>query len=143
MIRSRTWRSATAAGVAYFALVFALGFLLGTLRTLLVPEGSGSGRLVGVLIELPLMLAASWLACGYVVRRLRVERRLGARALMGGVAFALMMFAELAIGAILFGRSAGEHFALYREASYVLGLAAQAGFALMPLLQRRGFGAGT
>jgi hypothetical protein len=30
-----------------------------------------------------------------------------------------------------------EHFALYREAGYALGLAAQIGFGLMPLLQIR------
>lgn len=33
------------------------------------------------------------------------------------------------------GRSLSQHFALYREASYALGLAAQMGFALMPAIQ--------
>jgi hypothetical protein len=125
------------AGVAYFALVFALGFVLGTVRTLLVPDAPSGGRLLGVMIELPIMLAASWFLCGYVTRRLGVAARLGARATMGGVALALLLLAELLVGMLLFGRSAQEHFALYRDASYALGLAAQIGFALMPLLQVR------
>lgn len=130
-------RKSLSAGLTYFALVFALGFLLGTVRTLFVPDAPGQGRLVGVLIELPIMLAASWYLCAYVVRRLEVASTIDARALMGGVAFVLLLIAELMVGTWLFGRSLAEHFALYREPSYALGLVAQIGFALMPLLQLR------
>ena len=125
------------AGAAYFALVFALGFLLGTLRTLLVPDAPGRSRLVGVAIELPVMLAASWFASKYIVRRFAVPPTFGARGLMSGLAFLLLLLAELAVGVLLFHRSTAEHFALYADASYALGLAAQIGFALMPLLQIR------
>jgi hypothetical protein len=125
------------AGIAYFALVFALGFVLGTARTLLLRDASGGGRLLAVLIELPIMLGASWFLCRSVVRRFAVAPTLAARAVMGGIAFALLMLAELGLGTLLAGRTPGEHFALYRQASYALGLAAQMAFALMPLLQRR------
>lgn len=125
------------AGAAYFGLVFALGFLLGTARTLFVQHAAGNARLLGVLIELPLMLIASWLLCRAVIRRLKVAPTLVARALMGGLAFALLLLAELALGALLFGRTPAEHWALYQEASYALGLAAQVAFAFMPLLQMR------
>lgn len=124
-------------GIAYFALVFALGFLLGTLRTLFVRDAPGAGRLLGVLIELPIMLSASWCLCRVVIRRFAVASTLGARAVMGGQAFALLLLAEMAVGALLFGRTPGEHFALYKDASYALGLAAQMAFALMPLVQTR------
>lgn len=124
---------ALSAGAAYFALVFALGFLLGTLRTLFVADAPGVGRLTGVLIELPVMLVASWFLCRAVIRRLGVPHSFAARAAMGGLAFALLLGAELLVGMLLFGRSAGEHLALYREASYALGLAAQVAFGLMPL----------
>ena len=128
------------AGIAYFALVFALGFLLGTARTLFVQDASGGGRLIGVLIELPIMLSACWFLCRYVIRRFAVPPTLVARAVMGGITFALLLLAELAVGALLFGRMPGEHFALYRDTSYALGLAAQIAFALMPLSQiRRSF----
>lgn len=124
-----------AAASAYFALVFALGFLLGTVRTLLVPDAPGAPRLLGVLIELPVMLAASWFLCAYVVRRLEVPATAEARLLMGGLAFLFLLVAELLVGVFLFGRPVAAHFALYRDASYALGLAAQVAFASMPLLQ--------
>lgn len=126
------------AGLAYFALVFALGFGLGILRTLLLPDASGGDRLIAVAIELPILIAASWFVCAHLIRRAAVDRTLGARALMGGAAFVLLMLAEFALGAVFAGRSVGEHLALYREPSYALGLVAQIGFGLMPLLQLRG-----
>lgn len=125
------------AGVLYFALVFALGFLLGTARTLFVQDAPGAERLHGVLIELPIMTGASWFLCRYVIRRYGVAPTVVARGVMGGLAFALLMLAELGVGALLFGRTPAEHFALYSDASYALGLAAQMGFALIPLIQLR------
>jgi hypothetical protein len=122
-------------GIVYFALAFALGFLLGTVRTFFVQDAPSGGRLLGVLIELPIMIGASWFLCRYVVRRFEVAPTVAARAVMGGLAFALLMLAELAVGALLFGRTPVEHFALYGDASYALGLAAQIGFGLMPLIQ--------
>lgn len=124
-------------GIAYFALVFAVGFALGTVRTLFVRDVSGDGRLIGVLVELPIMLAASWWLCGYVIRRFEVAPSLAHRALMGGVGLACLLLAELLVGALLFGRTVAEHVALYADASYALGLLAQIGFGLMPLLQMR------
>ncbi|MDP2268947.1 MAG: hypothetical protein Q8K46_07230 [Deltaproteobacteria bacterium] len=124
-------------GLVYFALVFALGFLLGTVRTLLVQDAPGGGRLLGVLIELPVMLGASWFFSLYVIRRFAVASTVAARAAMGGLALALLLLAEFLLGALLFGRTPVEHFALYREASYALGLGAQLAFALMPLIQLR------
>jgi hypothetical protein len=130
-------RSPIAAGAVYFVMVFVLGFVLGTIRTLFVQDAPSGGRLLGVLIELPIMLAASWFLCRDVVRRFAVAPAVGERAVMGGVAFALLFLAELLVGALLFGRTPVQHFALYRDASYALGLAAQIGFALMPLIQWR------
>jgi hypothetical protein len=128
---------ALVAGAVYFALVFALGFVLGTMRALLVPDAAGSGRLLAVLIELPVMLSASWLLCRAVVRRFAVAPTAGTRLAMGGVAFALLMGAELLIGTLLAGRSPAAHLALYREPSYSIGLLAQIAFGWMPLLQGR------
>jgi hypothetical protein len=124
-------------GIAYFALVFALGFLLGTVRTLFVQYVPGAGRLLGVLIELPVMIGAAWFLCRTIIRHFAVAATVVARAVMGGLAFVLLLLAELAVGALLFGRSPGEHFALYRDASYALGLVAQMAFALMPMVQLR------
>jgi hypothetical protein len=57
------------------------------------------------------------------------------RAGMGGVAFALLLLAELLVGTMLSGSAPAEHLALYRDASNAIGLAAQVAFALMPLVQ--------
>jgi hypothetical protein len=124
-------------GAACFALVFALGFVFGTWRTLMVHPATGAGRLTGVVIELPIMLWASWYLCRFVIRRFAVAPTFAARAGMGCIAFALLLIAEIGAGALLFGRMPAEHFALYRDTSYAIGLAAQIAFALMPLIQMR------
>jgi hypothetical protein len=134
-------RLGVVAGIAYFALVFGLGFVLGTVRTLIVADAPGGGRVVGVLIELPVMIAASWFLCRFVIGRFAFGMTVLARAVMGGVALGLLLLAELAVAALLFGRTPAEHFALYTDASYAPGLAAQLAFALMPLLQLRVYAA--
>lgn len=124
------------AGFLYFALVFAAGAALGTLRTLaLVPV---LGEVPAVVLELPVMLALSWIACGFVIARLRVPARWPVRAGMGAVAFVLLMAAEAALGILAFGRTAGAHLAAYRDAPALLGLGGQVAFGLMPLLRRPG-----
>jgi hypothetical protein len=63
---------AAQAGSTYFGLVLALGFALGTLRVLaLAPYLGPTGA---VLVELPIMLAASWVLCGWLIARFAVPR---------------------------------------------------------------------
>jgi hypothetical protein len=137
MPTSRPPTTAARAGLLYFALVFALGFVLGTVRTLAVADAPGGARLAGVLLELPFMLAASWFLSGFVVRRCGVAPTLGARAIMGGIALALLLVAEALLGTLLFGRSLHGHLALYGEPSYALGLAAQVVFGAIPVWRLR------
>ena len=60
------------AGVLYFAVVFAVGLALGTLRVLwLVPR---VGSRTAELMETPIMLAVTVLAARWVVRRLAMAR---------------------------------------------------------------------
>ena len=126
-------RAALAAGVRYFLAVFALGFALGTLRTLfLAPR---LGETVAVLIELPVMLTAAWLICGVLLRRHAFTAR--DAALMGATAFVLLMLAEACLSVLLAGRSLAEHFALYAALPNQLGLAGQIAFALIPLIRSR------
>lgn len=125
-------------GLTLFAGVFALGFVLGVLRTLLlVPR---LGELAAVAIELPLILAASWWWCGWLLRH-EAGRGLcvsGMRALaVGAIALGLLLLAELGLSIGLAGRSIGEHFALYAQPAHQLGLAGQCLFGLMPWLRSR------
>ena len=65
------------AGLAYFAIVFALGFVLGLVRVpFLVPR---VGETTAVLIELPIILTLAWLTCRRLVSSLEVPPRTGSR----------------------------------------------------------------
>lgn len=123
------------AGLAYFALVFALGMAFGTLRvTIVEPQ---LGMVAATLIELPLMLGLAWLICLWLVRRFEVPPEVGSRLAMGGLAFALLMAAELALNLFLLGGSVHGHFAAYREPARLVGLAGQLAFGCFPLLVAR------
>jgi hypothetical protein len=93
------------------------------------------GETAPVLLETPLILAASWFVCRWCVDRLDVHRRIGPRSLMGAVAFVVYMSAEFALGWFGFGRSSTEQLASYGSAPGVIGLAAQIVFATFPLAQ--------
>ena len=118
-------------GLRYFAGVFAVGFALGAVRTLLlVPR---VGELVAVTMEMPFILAASWWWCGRLLDRQPLG--LVGRAVMGSSAFVWLMLAELALGHAL-GRTSVQHFAAMITVAGLLGLAGQLGFAAMPMFSR-------
>lgn len=123
------------AASGYFGLVFAAGFVLGTIRTLLILPLTGDVVAVG--LELPAMLAVSWIACGWSVRRYEVSARFSTRLAMGVVAFGLLMGAEVLVSMLIGGRSLSEHLALYRTAPSLLGLGGQMAFAAFPLIRLR------
>jgi hypothetical protein len=124
------------AGAVYFAIVFAAGFVFGSARAVLTGDAPEM-RLAAVAIELPLILAVSWVACRRAVLWFAVPAVVSPRVVMGAVAFLLLMAAEAALGVGLAGRSLGENFALYAEASHALGLVGQVVFGLLPLVQIR------
>jgi hypothetical protein len=125
--------AALRAGAFYIAIMFAIGFVLGTIRVLVVIPRVGDTN--AVLLELPVMLALSWFACSWLVRRFAVPSDAAPRLVMGGVAFALLMLAELGVSVFGFGRSPAQHLASYQTLRAQLGLVAQLGFALFPLIQ--------
>lgn len=121
------------AGATYFAVIFALGFVLGTIRVLvLLPR---VGETTAVLLEGPLILTASWFACRFLIKTFRVAPAFAARLLMGASALALLLFAEFGLGVYGFNRSVAEHFAHYATTPGALGLAGQVVFGLFPIMQ--------
>ena len=68
------------AAAAYFGIVFALGFVLGTLRVLVLAPTLGSTE--AVLVEIPVMLTISWIVCGWLITRFDVSPRWRERLLM-------------------------------------------------------------
>jgi hypothetical protein len=121
------------AGSTYFGIVFAVGFVLGTIRVLvLVPR---FGELTSGLIELPIILTASWIICSWLVIRFSVPAIWQSRLTMGVVAFMLLKIAELFLSVLLFGNPINEHFNSYSSLNVTLGLAGQLIFAAFPLIQ--------
>jgi hypothetical protein len=132
-------RRAAAAGFLYFAIVFAAGFVLGAFRVSLIAPLTG--ELFATLIEMPIILGASWIACLFVLRRLEVAERISARLMMGAAAFALLIGAELALGLGLMHRTLETQIAAMKTAPALIGLGGQALFAFFPLIalaMRRG-----
>jgi hypothetical protein len=85
---------ATAAGAFYAFMVFLIGFVFGTIRILVLAPRLG--ETAAVVLETPIMLAASWFVCRWCVDRLGVPRRVIARSVMGAAAFVVLMSAEVA-----------------------------------------------
>lgn len=122
------------AGLAYFGIVFAAGFVQGAARALLVAPRMGETAAVAV--ELPVMLAVSWWVCRKVTAWITLA---GVRELlvMGASALAWLMMAEAGLTLALGGSFRTFLGALTTPAG-ALGFAGQVGFALIPRLQRAG-----
>jgi hypothetical protein len=122
------------AGAAYFAVVFAAGFILGAVRVIAVAPALGETR--AVLLESPVILSVSWVASMHVTRRYKLGLERAPRLLMGAIAFILLMSVEFGLSIIMFQRTAAAYFAAYRTAPGMIGLIAQLAFAIVPTIQR-------
>jgi len=95
-------------GIVYFALVFAVGFLLGTVRVLLVEPQMGER--LAELAETPLMLLATFFAARFVVRRYPTPDR-ASYLVSGGVALLLLVLVEFTVVLGIRGISIPQYFA--------------------------------
>jgi hypothetical protein len=127
------------AGAAYWAIVFACGFVLGAARTLVVAPRIG--EIAAVILEAPVILGVSWVVCAWCVDRFRIGAAAQPRLVMGAAAFAFMMAAELGLALGVFHRSLSEHLSGYATIAGAIGLAAQIAFAGLPFLQARALAA--
>ena len=123
------------AGALYFGVVFAAGFVLGTIRVIwVVPR---LGERTAELIEAPLMLAVTIVAARWVVRRFAVPAVVPQRLAIGLVGLGLLLAAELVVVLLVRGLTLGEYIASRDAVSGTVYLALLAVFAVMPLLVRR------
>jgi hypothetical protein len=120
------------AGVIYAVTVFAIGFLLGAVRVLLLVPRVGPS--IAVSVEAPIMLAVSWLVASISIARLAVGPGIRTRIVMGLVAFVTLTILELTLSMIVFHTSVYEYLSGLRSVAGVIGLAAQGCFATFPLL---------
>jgi len=125
--------TAVKAGSAYFGIVFGAGFVLGVLRYLVVAPAVGERT--AVLIEMPVILAVSWVVSRWLVGWFGVRGALGPRLVMGAVAFGVLMGAEAGLAVFGFGRTLAQHIAGYRETTPLIGLLGQMVFGLIPVIQ--------
>lgn len=120
------------AGFLYFAIVFGIGFVLGTIRVLwAVPQ---FGTRVAELIEMPFMLVAIVVTARWLVQRLGIPPVLWIELGMGLVALCFLLIAEF--GAVLYlrGMTIAEYFATRDPVSGTLYYAMLGVFAVMPWL---------
>ena len=125
--------AALKAGAIYFAIVYLAGFVLGTVRVLLLAPRIG--ELSAILLETPIMLSASWIASCWCTERFVVPPEFRPRLVMGGAAFTLLILGEFGVSMLAFGRSCEDTVAAILSPSGLIGLSAQVAFALLPLLQ--------
>lgn len=126
--------SAFRAALLYFTVTFAIAFALGTLRTVFVAPALG--EVPAVAMELPMMLAVSWWACGVALKRSPVGPSIRSRAAMGAIALILLLLAEAALNVALGGLTLSQHLARYLTAPVLLGLTGQMAYGMFPLLRR-------
>jgi hypothetical protein len=120
------------AGLCYFAMTFGAGFLLGPLRILLLEPRVGARA--AELAELPVMILVTWLAARWTLRRFRVPKSAGPRLVMGTIAFALLLAAELCLVMPLRGLTLEQYFATRDPVSGTAYYASLVLLALMPLI---------
>ncbi|MDT8855647.1 hypothetical protein RNZ50_11605 [Paracoccaceae bacterium Fryx2] len=121
------------AAFRYLAIVFAAAFALGVLRVLVVAPRIG--EVAAVLLEVPLVLAISWVVAGHTLRRWPGVARPGAALGMVALAFMMLMAGEALLSVLVFGVPFGAYLAAMLRPAGLIGLAGQIGFALIPRLR--------
>lgn len=122
------------AGLAYFGLVFGAGFMLGSVRVpLLVPR---VGVRVAELIETPIMFIVVLLAARFVVRRFALAPQAMSRLVVGLIALALLLGAELTLIAVQ-GLTLSGYIRSRDPVAGAVYVAMLILFAAMPLIQMR------
>jgi hypothetical protein len=123
------------AGIAYFALAFGAGFVLGSIRVpFLVPR---FGERVAELAEMPVMFVVILVSARFIVRRFSLPGNAAPRLGAGFLALALLLAAEVMLAVALQDRTLGEYVASRDPVSGFVYLAMLVLFAVMPLVFAR------
>lgn len=124
-------KPALKAATVFFLALFALGFVLGTIRVVFVAPRLGP--LGATFAELPLMLIAAYYTCRWSVQYWQVRRAIAIRWAMVGWFLTLLMTGEMLLGSALFARTTTEQWAALTTPAGLLGMSAQLIAALLPL----------
>ena len=124
--------SIAAFAVLYFLYVFAIGFVLGVVRTLwlVAPLGERAAELA----ELPVMVIASYFVARFLLRSRGHRFGVGASVAAGLGALALLAGAEIATVIVLRAQNLSDYVAARDPVAGTAYLIALASFAAMPAL---------
>lgn len=122
-------------GLAYFAMVFGAGFILGVVRvSFLVPR---LGERLAELAEMPIMFLIIMVSARSVTHRFAIPPSASARLGMGVLALGLLLAAELILAVALQDRSLADYIASRDPISGTVYLVMLVLFAVMPVLVGR------
>ncbi|OYU76096.1 MAG: magnesium-translocating P-type ATPase [Alphaproteobacteria bacterium PA3] len=121
------------AGMSYGTALFCIGFVLGTIRTLLITPTLG--REGAVLIELPFMSLTAWILARFLMKRWSIQPNWRERFIVGLAALCVGMGLELALGVILQQQSLGDVVAFMLVQENRLGLLGQLIVFAFPVIQ--------
>ncbi len=119
----------------YFLAVFAVGFILGPIRVLLLEPRLGPA--VAVLCEVPFLIAAFVVAARWAPRATHVDLGTRSMFLVGILALIMQQLAEFAGGAVLRGLSVSEQLAQLSTLQGVIYAVLLIIFAAAPLFVSR------
>lgn len=119
-------------GIVYFAVVFAIGFVLGTIRVLIAVPAFGEQA--AELAETPLMLLAAFLAARWTLRRFRISHAKRLSLLIGLTGLALLMMAEFLVVLFVRNESLQQYIVNRDPVAGVVYLLSLVIFAIMPWL---------
>lgn len=123
----------TRAAALYFAIVFAVGLVLGPARVLWLEPWLG--KTIAVLCEAPLLIAAMVFAAKWAPTWTRFDGDWRAYLVMGLAALVLQQVADLAVGFGLRGMTLTDQFAYFGTPPGYIYAACLAVFALAPFVQ--------
>ena len=125
--------AAIIAGLLYYAAVFSFAFVLGVARTLIIAPWLGITA--AVLIEVPIVVSASWVVARRLLRRRPLS--LSQRASMGALGFVLLMASEVLLAGLIRDQFIGQWVAELFTPVGMVGLVGQFAFGAIPLLMPR------
>ena len=121
------------AALVYFAIVLGTGFVLGALRVpILVPR---IGERWAELAEMPVMATVIFVAAGYILRRFPEIALPGRSLVVGFLALALSVSAELGLAVVLQDKTLAEFISSRDKISGSVYIALLLVFAIMPRLR--------
>jgi hypothetical protein len=130
-----TSRQVVKAGALYFALVFSVGFLLGTIRVLWLAQAVGTRT--AELLEMPVMFAVIILSARWVARHFSVPYTASSRLSMGGIALASILLLDFTFVLWIRGLSFSQYIESFDPVAGTVYFVMLGVLAIMPLLVAR------